>query len=759
MAKTAKQLLKFPFAGRNSNFGYESIPDGACIDCLNALPFDPRGSRLRGGQRSGTRKLTPTPLVAGKTVLRLHQATRPATEANAGKIIWQDIFNANDDSSLNTYKNSPAGTYWRVTQDGSWVRAINGVTYPSSGMIQRSGRARSPTTGGMPGNLDFYQAILVNGAYPAPTDNFRVQAHMDLDSPGGYGRTELWLFAKASGAPYTAHDGIVLLCARDQINLRYQVAGSDIGLGSYSFTPNLLTGVLYEFTLEIIGNTINAYVDGVLRITATRDLSAIAANKGVGFGFGGNINNLSLTGTPTAGFADFTVRELPSPGRPRQTKVAAVCDGNIFFGDNAASLALAQGGAAALMPDNPVSSADVDGNAYFVDGVNSKSLDINTGIVSNWTAETYDDLTPKGQVPQGCKILAVYRTRVVLAGQEDNPQNIYMSRAGNARDFDYGQDDAQAAVALNASSTAGQVGQPVTALIPFRDDSMLIGCDHGLFLMDGDPADGGSITTVSEAVGVLGKDAWCQDPAGNIYFIGTGGLWMMQAIPGSQPKNLTRSSEATFFTSLNRSTHYLMMCWDRDREGCWVFVTVKATGQSLHYWYDASSSEGGAFFPQRFPDDHGPVSALVYDGDGPLDRYLMLGGRDGHVRSMNPTDLTDDGQAIESYVYLGPFRPGGVTQQGRCTDLEFYLGELPAGESIDHWRLNYLLQSNKDAYSAFAAPRWRCGGVFTAAGRQLHRRQRQLGGAFFLKLFNSVPGTFWTLEQVVASFEPAGTVR
>ena len=70
-----------------------------------------------------------------------------------------------------------------------------------------------------------------------------------------------------------------------------------------------------------------------------------------------------------------------------------------------------------------------------------------------------------------------------------------MSRSGDATDWDYSAEDPLAAVALNASSSAGRIGDAVHALIPWRDDVMLIGTEHGLFAMSGDPAAGGSIDT------------------------------------------------------------------------------------------------------------------------------------------------------------------------------------------------------------------------------------------------------------------------
>jgi hypothetical protein len=89
-------VLQFPFKGRNTNFGYENQPDGTCIDCLNVMPFDPRGNRLRGGQRTGTGNLTVSaPIGSGNPVKRLHVATT----TNGFSEGWAFSYDLGDDSA------------------------------------------------------------------------------------------------------------------------------------------------------------------------------------------------------------------------------------------------------------------------------------------------------------------------------------------------------------------------------------------------------------------------------------------------------------------------------------------------------------------------------------------------------------------------------------------------------------------------------------------------------------------------------------
>lgn len=756
MAKSVKQLLKFPFAGRNSNFGYESMPEGTTVDCLNVLPFDPRGSRLRGGQRAGTAKVTAAALGGGADVACLHQSVRPARDALRGKTIWQDDFpSATVGMEIGDFGGMGRGAYWTAAENLLYSNYV-GSSGNNPAALTLSANRLWRNGGHVSTNLSTLAAALVNPAYLFPKDKFEVSGNWFLAAGSGSPLYEHWLYAKAQRPISSSQSGIKLVFDRGVMYLT-GMPGSYAGVNghtaSYSFPQLLPTNVQTEFTLRIDGNILTGLCNGVVRVQVQTDMSTLANQDGVGFGVAGYV------GQADAGLKFFRVRELPTPAVSRKTFLIAVASGSIYVGESPDSLAPATNGESALTAGNAVSAGDLDGYVYFVDSVSAKRMSLQTLEVEEWTTEQYPDFSSKGTVPPNLSHLCVWRTRIVVSDGD----NVFMSRCGNPRDFDYSQDDAQAAVAFNPSSSHGQIGQPIQALIPFRDDGLLIGCDRSLFLVDGDPADGGSVITVSESVGILGKDAFCQDPAGNIYFVGTGGLYRMQAQPGSQPVNLSTNSEASFFADIDRGVNYLAMVWDRDREGCWIFVTSKTTGACRHYWFDATSSgggsEGGAFFPQQFPDNHGPVAALLYDGNGPLDRYLLLGGRDGHIRKHSVDCLSDDGQPIVSAVSIGPFRPGGVVQQGRLTDLEFYLGELPAGLINANWNLHYTVQSAKDAYAAFISPRCKSAGRFTAPGRQLHRRQRQLGGVFFIKLWNDTLDTTWTLEQIVAGFEPAGMVR
>jgi hypothetical protein len=323
-------------------------------------------------------------------------------------------------------------------------------------------------------------------------------------------------------------------------------------------------------------------------------------------------------------------------------------------------------------------------------------------------------------------------------------------------DFNYSQIDAAAAVAGNASR-AGAIGDALNCLMPWTDDVLVLGGDHSIYQVQGDIAAGGQILAVSEAVGTLGPDCWDLDPTGTMYFVGTDGVYRMTV--GSQPVNISSAAIRDFFVSINRTTTYVVANWDRDRNGLWIHLTPVNSGATTHLFYDAS---GGGFFPLQYPVTNGPISAATFDGDGPLDRQLVLGGRDGYIRKFDPTVLVDDnGTAsanISSYVQIGPYRPNGDAALAVLEALEVMLGDAPAGFSESQFQMILTIQSGKDALTALTVPTSSLSFTFIKQSRRKRLLQRISGGSFFFKIAG-VANKLWSLEKLVALFTDGGLQR
>lgn len=431
----------------------------------------------------------------------------------------------------------------------------------------------------------------------------------------------------------------------------------------------------------------------------------------------------------------------------RAVRLIIVAGGSVYGGD-IRGVALVQGGADLIDPAIRPQLAAGQGKVYIVDGSPSiYVVDVNTLALTTYAATA-------GTTPTDCTLTCVWRDRLVLAAPPDTPQNFFASRSGTHTDWDYAAiGDPAAAYAGNAGE-GGRIGDVLTALIPFQDDVLILGGDHSIYKMEGDITDGGSINLVSDAIGIIGPNAWCQDPTGNIYFVGTTGFFRMQA--DGQMQNLSGDRVNELFRGIDRTANYIECHWDRDKHGCWVFITPHASTVAQHLFYDARAD---AWIRDEYPVSFGPTAALVYDGDADNDRAVLLGGRDGYIQILDDEALTDDGQAIVSYVYCGPVRPAGDVNNGKLVTMDFVLGERATGDSTTPWNLNYVLQAGSDANNALETPAASAIGTFDEPGNQPRIGQRLAGNSFWLKLWNATTGTYWANDRITGRFQFAGRRR
>lgn len=407
---------------------------------------------------------------------------------------------------------------------------------------------------------------------------------------------------------------------------------------------------------------------------------------------------------------------------------------------------------------NVICGAMLDGAVYLADGVTT------TGITIDFTTEPPAWSTPSltaGVSPWTTKptIVVAYRKRLIVAGgNADNPENFYASRVGKPSDWDYSKPDPSGAFAGNGAK-AGQIGEPITALIPFGDDAMLIGCDRSIWLMNGDPKSGGRIDVISRNCGILSQSAHAFDPAGNLYFVGTTGLFMMQRGLFT-PVNLSDQTYNSFFVGLTAAKPVINLVWDRDKHGLWIFATTDPEGSSKHLWWDQRT---GGFFPQQLPNVMGPTAALMWSPPGG-GQTLVLGGwqvtgtSGCNLYKLDSTVSTDAGSAVNAYVYCGPLRPGSISQEAMLEACDFITGELP-GSFTGSFFVNYTLRAASSADAAYESPHYTAGASFSTSGRQMLQRTRLRGESFFLLLQNGSSNCSFSIEQATGHFRPGGRVR
>jgi len=377
-----------------------------------------------------------------------------------------------------------------------------------------------------------------------------------------------------------------------------------------------------------------------------------------------------------------------------------------------------------------------------------------------------NDETNYGALPDYAYLVARYRGRLVLAGNKDYPHQWYASKVGNPWDWNYDSTDPLTAIA-GQDGGAGEVGDIITALIPFGDDFMIIGCATSLWMMNGDPAAGGSIDEVDNTTGIAGFKAWTKDNLGNLYFFGSGGVYKL--VPGStKPENISITSLPEWATewAYNPSTHRISLHFDPVNYGIIVCRTTLETGANTAYWYDLRT---GGWFPENYPDNCGPFCSLFFDADNPSNRRLLLGSFDGYVRYFDAVAKNDDDgasdTAINSYmVYPITHLAEDDDLQGKLTSLVFEAaGGAASGSFGDPDQFTYSLYVGNDPETVLEdikdGATARETGTVTTTGLQTRIRKRVRGAWLGLKISDNTAGKTWCINKAYGTIKPAGKVR
>ena len=374
-----------------------------------------------------------------------------------------------------------------------------------------------------------------------------------------------------------------------------------------------------------------------------------------------------------------------------------------------------------------------------------------------------------GAMPGFASLICLYRGRVVISGNKQYPFQWYMARQGNPFDFNYASNDAQTAVA-GSNADAGELGDIITALIPYKDDYLVFGCGGQIWYMAGDPAAGGSLNELDLTTGIYGPQSWCFDNAGNLYFWGTNGVYRT-TIPGV-PENISRVSLPNLVKdeAVDSSTHRITMAYDPRRGGILIAITKFSDNTHSNYFFDLAT---GGFFPESSATtDCAIYSQLFYQGDAPDYRRLLLGCADGYVRyhdedTESDVDADDVATAINAYCTWGPLK---LAQD------EDYYGILSVLEIITAGGVSGGSQedSNDVSYNIFVADTaeelleklsantdYRVTGTVTAPGRPKGSRIRKRFRGMYLglRLWNSTAAEAWSVNKIIGTIKKGGKFK
>lgn len=419
----------------------------------------------------------------------------------------------------------------------------------------------------------------------------------------------------------------------------------------------------------------------------------------------------------------------------RTLQPVAVSGGNVYrFAPSAATL-VANGTDALSATATTIQSTVFFQDIYFADGVSEKYYQGSSGSIQTWTASA-------GSLPGDTdgnrpRLIATWQGRLVQADLYGDKQNWFMSAVGDATDWDYAGTAVTSAVAGN-NAEAGKNPDIINALIPWSDDLLLFGGDHTIHRLTGNPLEGGVIDLVTDTIGIAWGSAWCKDPSGVLYFFGSrGGVYRMS--PGGVPQKITSRVIDERLADINLNSDLVRLLWNDRVQGVHVLVSpIVASRNTLNYFYDVRND---AWWVDVFANtNHNAVAAHVLDGDKPSDRVLLLGGRDGYLRSLDHDSLDDDGTAIDSWALLGPIQQ----ESGDPIALTQLSGVLGAG-SAD---VTYSLNAGDSAEDA----RW-ADDAYTgtwSSGRNNSVRRKTTGHAMFVRVRNTAADQSWALERIEA---------
>ena len=385
----------------------------------------------------------------------------------------------------------------------------------------------------------------------------------------------------------------------------------------------------------------------------------------------------------------------------------------------------------------------------------------------NWTvfaalAATY------GTMPSFAALICLYRGRMVLSGNKQFSYQWYMSRQGHPFDFNYAKNDAQTAVAGN-NADAGELGDIVTALIPYKDDYLMFGCGSSIWYMAGDPAAGGSLNELDLTTGIYGAQSWCFDNEGNLYFWGTNGIYRT-TVPG-KPINISRIHLPNLVKdeAVDSSTHRITMAYDSRQNGILITITKFADNTHSNYFFDLATK---GFFPESSHADCAIYSQLFYQGDAPDYRRLLVGCSDGYVRYYDEdtkSDIIADDTVtlINAYCTWGPLK---LAQNDDYYGILSALEVITAGGASDGTQADssnvsfriFVADTAEELLEKLAANTdYRVAGTIVAPGRPKGAKIRKRFRGMFLglRLWNSTAAQTWAINKIIGTIKKGGRFK
>ncbi|MFA5158150.1 MAG: hypothetical protein WC451_03140 [Patescibacteria group bacterium] len=364
----------------------------------------------------------------------------------------------------------------------------------------------------------------------------------------------------------------------------------------------------------------------------------------------------------------------------------------------------------------------------------------------------------------GSDAAALYLGRIFL-NDIFHPNQWMCSRQGDPLDFDTSVDETDLGGASSSQvSDAGLVGDQIIGFIAYKNYYLIFGCATQMWILRGDPRQGGSISNFSYNDGLFSPESYCWDEFNNLYYMGLTGFYKLPPDIASSdipPEDVLAKNYPNLVRSLNlnRRTDRVSMGYDKDRKVVNVTVCMKDGTWSTSFVYDVRSS---GIFPEEYPGVAIPACYYFHDSYRADQRALLMGGQDGFIRKFDEATkhdvTTDSTEAIESFVMIGPVELSEVTRgEGVINEIQIDLSEESDNCS---WELHVgktaqaVADAIEDGATAFASGTF---DVSTSVQNSIRTKIRDQW--FAIKLYNVTEDKAWSFEGIEIDVRIAGKAK
>ena len=545
------------------------------------------------------------------------------------------------------------------------------------------------------------------------------------------------------------------------------VTGHSLTDPNFASWPSWLTGDLADYCIWISGA--DPAEENIFPIASIAGATITFTTTGVGDmtaqsgGVTWQIGRMPKVFDP-AGLTISKLAPTPIPSTQYTTGVVSITNGVVTLaGGTFPTLTAAQLTAGVILTIPNASGIGTQDYLVASQGSSTSLTLTDTTNDANCSAVTYKLAwtgTYYGVPPLGCNLCCTYRGRLVLAG----PGAVwYMSRVLVPTDWDYGYDPADPSRAVGGTATTtGGIPEPILALMPHSDDYLIFGCEHSLWVLNGDPAYGGTITALSRDIGVLGPNAWCNLPDGSMVIFSRDGLYLVPAGAQGVPQAISRPLLPVELVDVDWQANTISLAYDIQARGLHISVTPNSGATGIYYFLDWVNK---GFWPVTFGSTSiNPTTMIRFAASSAQPGVVVYGCLDGCLRKYDASAQADAASALNDTVFYsilayGPIRIGGPGYDGQIVELSADFDSAVGSDAIA-WGV-FAGDTAQQAVAAAAAFTWTTlplwGGDF---GPNRNSRQCPMSrGAAQVIVLYAQQTTAWAIESLRIVGKRKGRLR